>query len=150
MNSTTHLLCPVKIWKTIVLRIFAYPGTNLTSTVNTILINSSTSFITSKVTPTHIRHTITIIGFDKFGFHAEDAGNHSIRLSFAMFLYLNHIRSDRIMLQGRRLSQAVLTYIRPQVSAFSARLSEKMMENGSFYTVPDNTATCSTFYWISK
>ena len=41
------------------------------------------------------------------------------------------------MLQGRWLSQAFLDYIRPQVSAFSAGLSEIMLENGSFYTVPD-------------
>ena len=58
-----------------------------------------------------------------------------------MFLYLSGVRSDRIMFQGRWLSQAFLTYIRPQVSAFSAGLSEKMLEGGSFYTVPDNTYT---------
>ena len=46
------------------------------------------------------------------------------------------------MLQGRWLSQAFLTYIRPQVLAFSSGLSEKMMENGSFYTIPDTSTTC--------
>ena len=41
------------------------------------------------------------------------------------------------MLQGRWKSQAFLDYIRPQVSTFSAGLSELMLENGTFSTIPD-------------
>ena len=85
----------------------------------------------------HIRNTVTQIGQDSLGFSAKEVGSHSIRSSFAMFLHLNGIRSDKIMLQGRWRSTAFLTYIRVQVTEFSLGLSDKMNKTRDFYTVPE-------------
>ena len=52
-------------------------------------------------------------------------------------LYLQGVRSEKIMLQGRWRSSAFLTYIRAQVSEFSTGLSDKMTSNRDFYTIPD-------------
>ena len=137
MHYSKQALCPVRAWRSAVLRVLSYPTTTTSSQINLVLIHNKLCLITSKTTLCHIRSTVSILGRDSLGFEPDDVGNHSIRSSFAMFLYLNHTRSDKIMLQGRWLSQAFLDYIRPQVSAFSAGLSEIMLENGSFYTVPD-------------
>ena len=49
------------------------------------------------------------------------------------------------MLQGRWRSSAFLTYIRAQVSEFSTGLSDKMISNREFYTIPDyNYDVCET------
>ena len=55
-----------------------------------------------------------------------------------MFLHLNGIRSDKIMLQGRWRSTAFVTYIRVQVTEFSLGLSDKMNKTRDFYTVPED------------
>lgn len=139
MHKTNQTLCPVTTCIKIVQRILGYPGTSLESLVTLVVLNDSCQQIFSKITLTHIRNTIAIIDPNHLGFDPGDAGNHSIRSLFSMFLYLSQVRSDRIMLQGRWRSQAFLTYIRPQVSVFSKGLNEKMLERGAFYTVPDNT-----------
>ena len=75
------------------------------------------------------------MGKARLGFDALRVGTHSIRTSFAMMLYLQHIHPLTIMLMGRWSSDAFLLYIRPQVQQFSSRLSAKMIKS-DFFTVP--------------
>ena len=138
MHRSRSDLCPVKIWGEIVKRILSYPKTNLDTPVNYVLLNSKAKYIASKDVLKQILLTVTLIGSDKLGFTSDAVGTHSIRSSFAMLLYQKGIRSDRIMLQGRWRSNAFLEYIRPQVLEFSAGLSEIMLQNANFYTIPEN------------
>ena len=78
---------------------------------------------------------VTSVGEARLGFDETRVGTHSIRTSFAMMLYLQHIHPSTIMLMGRWSSDAFLLYIRPQVQQFSSGLSAKMVEN-DFFTVP--------------
>ena len=112
MHRNNKELCPVKAWATIVSRILSYPSTSLFSPVNTILINGSLSLISSKEVIHHIRSTVDVLGEDTLGISPKDVGVHSIRCSFAMFLYTQFVKTDKIMLQGRWKSDAFLVMIR--------------------------------------
>lgn len=140
MDRSGLKLYPVTTWKTIMLRILSYPGTLLSSTVITLLLDKKLQFIKSKIVLLHIRQTVTLIGQHVLGFSAADVGTHSIRCSFAMFLYPNNVRADKILLQGRWHSQEFLSYIRPQVDAFSKGLSELMLKGDQFFTIITNNA----------
>jgi len=50
-----------------------------------------------------LRHTTVdvILGRDVLGFGPEECGVHAIRSTFAMFLFTQFVRTDKIMLQGR-------------------------------------------------
>jgi len=131
-------LCPVRIWACITLRILQYPGGPLDLPVNTFSIKNKTTLITSQDLLEHIRATVTLLGPDNLGFHPKEVGCHSIRSSFAMFLYLQDVCTDRIMLQDRWKSGAFLLYIRVQVAAFSKGLSSALThDSNNFFTTPD-------------
>ena len=138
MHKNKTSLCPVKIWASIVLRILSYPDSSLDLPVCTYRSKIRTSLIQSKEILEHIRTTVKVLGEQTLGFKAAEVGCHSIRSSFAMFLYIQQIRTDRIMLQGRWKSDAFLLYIRPQVAAFSKGLSEAIIhDTNNFFTVPE-------------
>ena len=137
MHRTKHDLCPVKAWGNIVTRILNYNSTTMDTSVNYVEINGKPTYVTAKDVTTMIKLTVTYIGHLTLGFGPDDVGTHSIRSSFAMFLYLSSIRSDKIMLQGRWKSLAFLSYIRPQVQEFSAGLSNAMISAENFFHVPE-------------
>ena len=126
MHKSSKGLCPV--------------NSNYNSPVNLVEIETTKKpkyvQIKSSDVLKHIRSTVTQIGEDRLGFTAKEVGPHSIRSSFTMFLQLNRIRSNKIMLQGRWRSTAFLTYIRVQVTEFSLGLSDQMNKTRNFYTVP--------------
>lgn len=138
MHRSNDKLCPVRVWRRLVERILRYPKTNLNTTVNTVMHKGKLKKIKSSDILKHIRATVNTIGKDTLGFEAKEVGCHSIRSSFAMLLYLNGVRSDKIMLQGRWRSQAFLTYIRRQVAEFSSGLSSRITDNKEFFTIPDH------------
>ena len=138
MHRNKKELCPVKAWATITHRILNYPGATIDLPVNTTLVKSQIYLLTSKEVISHIRATVEVLGTAQLGFGPEEVGIHSIRSSFAMFLYTQFVRTDKIMLQGRWKSDAFLTYIRKQVSEFSKGLSELMIHmNNEYFTIPD-------------
>jgi len=138
MHRNGTNLCPVKIWAKITLRILRYEGGSLDLPVCTFISKGRTTLIPSKEILLQIRTTVKIMGEENLGFGASEVGCHSIRSSFAMFLYMRGIRTDRIMLQGRWKSDAFLLYIRPQVATFSKGLSEAIThETNNFFTIPD-------------
>lgn len=147
MHRTRHGLCPVTIWGQITRRILSYSGATLQSSVNLYLTehqHQPKSFeITSTQILQHIRNTTTQIGVNALGFGPLDVGTHSIRSSFSIMLHVQCISSEKIMLQGRWRSTAFLTYIRAQVTKFSDGLSDKIVHNKNFYSVPDmNNDAC--------
>ena len=139
MHSNNARLCPVKIWASLVSRILSHEGGSIDLPVCTFFSNSGKmTLISSKKILQHIRTTVKIMGEDNLGFKANEVGCHSIRSSFAMFLYLQKVLPDRIMLQGRWDSDAFLLYIRPQVAVFSKGLSAAITnDTNNFFTVPD-------------
>ena len=138
MNKSNDELCPVLAWGKITKRILNYDNTDMNTPVNYVELNGKKSYIQSRDVMTMIRVTVALIGQDKLGFGPDNVGTHSIRSSFAMFLYVNRVGDSRIMLQGRWKSLAFLDYLRPQVDEFSAGLSALMTKVTDFYTVPDN------------
>ena len=136
MHRTSSSLCPVTTAVSIVQRILSYPDTTIDSPVNTVLSGYTIYHLQSSTIMKHIRHTVSLLGVDALGIKPEEVGTHSIRCSFVMFLYLQNVRSDKIMIQGRWKSRAFLTYIRMQVSSFSSGLSEAMIQNRNCFTIP--------------
>ena len=142
-HASGHEVCPVKAWAAVVLRILNYKGTDSSTEVDMFVDGKNMSFhITADEVAKHLKKVVTIVGKDRLGFDATRVGTHSIRTSFAMMLYLQHIHPSTIMLQGRWSSDAFLLYVRPQVQQFSSGLSTKMVKN-DFFTVPtaDNGPT---------
>ena len=132
-------ICPVLAWGSLVYRIISYEGSHLSLTVNTFKPSREAPlhFITQKEILQHIRATVASIGKVKLGFTADEVGTHSIRLSFAMQLYLQDESVYTIMLQGRWKSDSFLLYIRKQVLQFGKNLSRKIAHaTEEFYTVP--------------
>jgi hypothetical protein len=131
-------LCPVTAWGTIVLIVLKYPGTTLSSQVNTVLSGGKIKHITSTEILLHIRATVDTIGKRSLGFVSSDVGTHSIRSSCDMQMYLQGAMVYTIMLQGRWCSDTFLLYICRQVQQFSTGLSTGMVKYESFFTIPDN------------
>ena len=138
-RSNDKKLCPVLSWGSIIKRILSYKNTDENTPVNYVLVKNKPYYIKSKDVMSQIRLIVALIGEATLGFGPDDVGTHSIRSSFAMFLYLKRVGDSRIMLQGRWKSLAFMDYIRPQVDEFSAGLSNLMTQVNNFYTVPDNT-----------
>jgi len=138
MHKNGTKLYLVRIWACLTLRILQYPGGSLDLPVNIFNIKHKMTLISSQEILEHIRATVSVMGSENLGFHPKEVGCHSIRSSFAMFLYLQDMRTDRIMLQGRWKSDAFLLYIRVQVAAFSKGLSSALIhDSNQFFTTPD-------------
>ena len=151
MHANNKELCPVKTWATIINRILSYPGTSIHSPINTILVGKQMSLIRDKEVIKHIRATVSTIGKNILGFDPKEVGIHSIRSSFAMFLYIRGVRTDRIMLQGRWKSDAFLIYLRKQVAEFSKGLSEMMIHmDNEYFNIPSTANTTNSFTTVNN
>jgi len=140
MHANNKELCPVRAWATISNRILQYPGASIHSPVNMMLIKEQITLVHPKDVLQHVRATVDAIGRDILGFGPEECGVHSIRSSFAMFLYTEFVRTDKIMLQGRWRSDAFLIYIRRQVKE---GLSSLMINSSNeYFTVPELQREC--------
>ena len=135
-HRNNHDLCPVKTLAKLTTRILGYKGANLSSTINTVLIENKLVKIKSELVLERLREVVKNFGVDDLGFTEKEIGTHSIRSSTAMQMFLNNFPTFQIMLLGRWSSDAFLKYIRRQVQEFSAGISESMVQK-EFYTVPD-------------
>ena len=128
-------LCPVIIWAKIVLRILSYKGTTKNTPVNAVVVGKQRHYIKADEMYEHIVNTVnTTTGL---GFTGDDVGNHSIRSSLAMALYLAKRAVTTIMLIGRWCSDAFLLYVRRQVQEFSTGISAEMIAIDHYFTIPD-------------
>jgi hypothetical protein len=131
------LLCPVKIWCKRVRRLLSYPSTTPDTTVNTFYLSNKTKTqFTGPQLLKRLRQAAASIGSDTLGFTPDQLGLHSARSGAAMAMYLAGVPVFTIMLLGRWSSDAFLRYIRKQVKEFSTGISQKMLLNENFYTVP--------------
>jgi hypothetical protein len=131
-------MCPVLQLVAIVRRIRALPGTTDDTPINAYWCQSSgkLQFFKADHILRRLRLAVDIMGKDKLGFTSAEVGLHSLRSGAAMSMYLQGIPVYVIMLLGRWSSDAFLRYIRRNVQEFSAGVSQKMIANPLFYTVP--------------
>jgi hypothetical protein len=134
-SSSDKVLCPVKVWAKIVQRISTYPNSSKNTTVNTYVL-SDNSIILFQGTELlkRLRLAADSIGSDTLG--SNEIGLHSARSGAAMAMYLAGVPVFTIMLLGRWSSDAFLCYIRKQVKEFSRGVSNKIIQNESFFTIP--------------
>jgi len=67
--------------------------------------------------------------------YTEDIGNKSMTSGAAMALFLNKHSTPRIVLLGRRLSDAFLVYIHPQVVEWTNNMSSIMININDFINI---------------
>jgi hypothetical protein len=137
------VLCPVKAWLLLVLRIFASPNTNPHTTVNAFYdhTRSTQKFLSQHDTNLLLRQTCAICSEMHFGYRPQDIGSHSLRSGAAMALFLAQESVHRIMILGRWSSDAFLDYIRPQVQEWTSGMSRNMLLLDDFHTATDSTPT---------
>jgi hypothetical protein len=134
-------MCPVRLWAAIVQRIRGYKGTTDDTTVNTVMLpNGQLSELKASDLLIKLRAAVSVLGKDHLGFGPNDIGLHSLRSGAAMAMYLLAVPVFTIMLLGRWSSDAFLRYIRRQVQQFSKGVSEKMVANEDFFTIPEINA----------
>ncbi|MGH7974184.1 MAG: hypothetical protein ACREBR_01565 [bacterium] len=136
-RSGDPILCPVKAWAFLTQRILAYPGCTSSSPVNTAIFENRILTLSATTVLQKLRSATALIGKDSLGFEPAEVGLHSLRSGAAMAMYLAHVPTCTIMLIGRWSSDSFLRYIRRQVQQFSTGVSEQMLTNQSFYTIPE-------------
>jgi len=141
-QSGDKLLCPVKVWASIVGRIRSYKFSTSSSTVNTYQFSESgkTHTFTGAELLKRLRFATTSIGSESLGFTAKEVGLHSARSGAAMAMYLAHVPVFTIMLLGGWSSDAFLHYIRKQVKEFSNGIRSKMIQHKHFFTIPSSSS----------
>ena len=131
-------LCPVKHWAATIMRLRSYPNYNDKWPVFYYFDRQTNkaSYLSSNEFAIDIKASVDAIGPHILGFTSNDVGTHSNRAGFAMMNYLAGNPIYTIMLQGRWKSDAFLRYIEKQVKEFSKGMSDKMLQNNSFYNIP--------------
>ena len=140
-RTADELLCPVKIWASLVRRILSYKGTNENSPVSLAKHKNKIINVTGEMIADLCRDGVATIGETKLGILRSEIGTHSIRSGAAMAMYLSGVPVFSIMLIGRWSSTAFLKYIRKQVQEFSQGISSKMIEVQNFKHVRNRTET---------
>jgi hypothetical protein len=131
------LLCPVKIWATIIKRTGSYKNSTSTTSINVFQFeDGKTHYFSGLDLLKRLRFATTSISPDSLGFTAKEVGLHSAQSSAAMAMYLAHVPVFTVMLLGHWSSDAFLRYIRKQVKEFSSGISSKMIQQEHFFTIP--------------
>jgi hypothetical protein len=137
LTSGDLLLCPVRIWATIVRRIWQYAGATKDTPVSAIWRNGKIEHITSKEMSAALSAAVASIGEETLGIKKHEVGTHSIRSGAAMAMYLGECPVYTIMMIGRWSSDAFLKYIRKQVEQFSHNVSSRMLKHRFHRHVPN-------------
>jgi hypothetical protein len=140
-RTDDHVMCPIKLWASIVTRILTYEGSNTNSPVSLARHSNITISITSEMVANLLKDGVVAIGEMKLGIQRHEIGTHSIRSGAAMAMYLAGVPVFSIMLIGRWSSLAFLKYIRKQVQEFSFGISSKMIEVQSFKHINTTKST---------
>jgi hypothetical protein len=121
------LLCPVRMWATIVQRVRSYLCMTENTTVNTFHFEGKKTKIQGSTAFTHLRAASRTIGRDRLGFGPEDVGLRSIHSGADMAMYLGVVTVFLIIMVGHWRSDAFLYYIQQQVQEFSTSVSAQMV-----------------------
>ncbi len=135
-HTNDTLLCPVKVWCSIVGRIASSSFTNKDTTVNTFqLANRTIHKFSGKDLLSHLHRVVTSLGPDTLGCTPDQIGLHSARSGAAMAMYLAGVPVITIMLLGHWSSDAFLRYIRKEVQEFSSSVCSQMIIKENFFTL---------------
>ncbi len=135
-RTADPVLCPCKLWASVVQRLQSYPGYDPKWPVYTYFNGTKFSHLASDEYSIDIKAAVDTIGFETLGFTRNDVGTHSNRAGGAMMMYLAKVPHYTIMMIGRWNSLAFLTYIEKQVMQFSEGVSKSMLQNDTFFNVP--------------
>ncbi len=122
-RTSDPIMCPVKLWASIITRILSYKGTNQESHVSLSQHRNKTSASHRRWSQIFSKIASSQLVKKKLGIHRSEVGTHSIRSGAAMAMYLAGVPIFSIMLIGRWLSLTFLKYIRKQVQEFSFGIS---------------------------
>jgi hypothetical protein len=123
-------MCPVGCWARIIKRIRSYPNkdSDLPSpSVNTLYVEDKKFLLTGENFLLRLRMIVGKIGNTILGFGPEEVGNHLIRSSSAMSMFLVGTPVYAIMLQGCWKSDAIMQYIRKEVLQSSTGISSRIL-----------------------
>ncbi len=140
-RTTDPVMCPVKLWASIITRILTYKGTNKDSPVSLARHRNKIISITSEMISNLLKDGVVANGETKLGIQRLEVGTHSIRSGAAMAMYLAGLPIFLIMLIGCWSRLAFLKYIRKQVQEFSHGISSKMITVQSFKHINNPTTT---------
>ena len=140
-QTADKLLCPLKIWASLIRRILSYKGTNKNSPVSLAKHNNKIINVTGEMIADLCRNGVVTIGETKLGILRSKIGTKSICSGAAMAMYLSGVPVFSIMLIRRWSSTAFLKYIWKQVQEFSQWISSKMIEVRTLKHVQNPTET---------
>jgi hypothetical protein len=108
-----ELLCPVKIWALLTIRILSYKGANKNSPISLVKHKSPIINITREMIADLCRDGVGVVPISetKLGIRRSEIGTRSIRSGAAMAMYLPGVPVFWIMLIGRWTSTAFLKNI---------------------------------------
>ena len=135
------VMCPVLRLASLVKRILrTIPDAGTDTSVNTLCpFRNHKPTVTAETLRNSLRIACTLGGGKTvFGYNAEDIGTRSIRSGAAMGLFLMNHPVAKIMILGRRSSDAFLDYIRPQVLEWTNQMSSDMIRHDSFFDASDD------------
>ena len=135
-RNTDPILCPVKAWAKVIMKIRKHHKASDTTPINFIWKNNKFYQISAKDNILFLRKTVATLGHKDLGFEASEIGTHSIRSGGAMTMKLLKEEDSTIMLVGRWKSIAFMKYIRKQIQEFSTNLSSRMLEFEHFTHLP--------------
>jgi hypothetical protein len=122
------ILCPKKVWASIVMGILLYEGTNKNSPISLVLHRKKLISVTSEMITNLIQDGMVATGETKLGVECWEIGTHLIRSGVAMAMYLAGVPIFSIMLIGRWSSMAFLKYNWKQVQEFLHGILSKMIQ----------------------
>ena len=136
----THhpLLCPVRQWAELSLRIYSYPGATENTPVSATWRHNRIEHVTSQDIITTLRNAVKAHGEDDLRIYQHEIGTHLIRSGAAMAMYLGGVPVFAIMMIGRWSSDTFMKYIRKQIEQFTFDVSTRMLKMQHFRHVPDH------------
>ncbi len=92
-RTSDPVMCPIKLWASIIRRILTLKGTDRNSPVSLAPHRNSTISITSEMVANLLRDGVVAIGETKLGIDRSEVGTHSIRSGAAMAMGSNKFLS---------------------------------------------------------
>jgi hypothetical protein len=87
-RTTDPVMCPVKLWASIIIRILTYKGTNKDSPVSLARHRNHIISITSEMISNLLKDGVAADGKTKLGIQCLEVGTHSIQSGATMAMYL--------------------------------------------------------------
>ena len=136
ITRSVNKLCPVRIWATIVKRLWSYVDTTMQTDVNVVKVptRTDTFIVTKNNVESKLKSAVLALSEDRLGVKVADTGCHSIRATFATILQLSEEKETKIQQHGRWQSDCYKTYMRRNVSNERDTISTSLSsQTGNFF-----------------